>query len=244
MIDIHNHILPGVDDGSQTWETTLAMCKLALADGITHIVATPHANHRYTYNREQHAESLLELAAKFPAIQFSLGCDFNLSHENIQDAIAHPDRYTISDTHWLLVEFNDFQTPDQMTDSLFRLHSASFNTIVTHPERNPIIIQYPDLPQQFYDMGAALQITASSLCGDWGRKAKKICETLLKKGLVSFIASDAHDPKRRTPVLSEARQIAAKIVGDAEAQILVQENPCTVVSNQPLMEEASTSYSR
>jgi protein-tyrosine phosphatase len=240
MIDIHNHILPGVDDGSKSWEMTLEMCALALADGITHIVATPHANHRYEYNREKHTESLQELRERFPALQFTLGCDFNLSHDNIQDALKHPDRYTIGDTPYLLVEFNDFQTPDQMTDSLFRLHSAGFLTIVTHPERNPIIDQYPDLPGQFVDMGSALQITASSLCGDWGRKPRKTCETLLKAGIVSFIATDAHDTKHRKPLLAATRQAAAKIVGTDEAEILVNGNPHTVLSDQPSFQEPQT----
>jgi protein-tyrosine phosphatase len=240
MIDIHCHILPGVDDGSLSWDMTLEMCRLAEADGIRHIVATPHANYKYNYDRVRHTESIQELRERVPAMQFSLGCDFHLSHDNIDDAIAHPERYAISDTQYLLVEFSDFQTPDQMTDSLFRLHSGGFVTIVSHPERNPIIDQYPDLPQQFFDMGAAIQITAGSLCGDWGRKSRKTAETLLKKGLVSFIASDAHDPKRRTPLLSPACLAAAKIVGASAAQVLVQDNPCAIVSNQPLMEEVST----
>ena len=241
MTDIHCHILPNVDDGSKSWEMTLEMCRLAHGDGIRHIVATPHANHRYAYQRERHAESLEELRMKAPDMQFSLGCDFHLSHENIQDALQHPERYVIADTCYLLVEFGDFQTPHQMTESLFRLHSAGFLTIISHPERNPVIDEYPDLPQQFFDMGAALQITAGSLCGNWGRKAKKTCENLLRKGIVSFVASDAHEPKRRAPMLSSAHRAAVKIVGDA-ANILVQDNPCAVISNQPLVEEISIGH--
>jgi protein-tyrosine phosphatase len=242
MTDIHCHLLPGVDDGPQDWATTIEMCKLAKADGLTHIVATPHADHKYLYSRQRLSDSLDELAEKVPDMDFSLGCDFHLSHENIQDAVDHPERYVIGDTAYLLVELSDFQTPHQMTEGLFRLHSAGFLTIVTHPERNSIIDQYPDLPAQFFDMGSYLQITAGALCGDWGRKAKKTCEALLKKGLVSFIASDAHEAKRRKPILSIARNAAAKIVGDEGARFLVQENPCAVVSNQPLMEEVSTGF--
>ena len=118
-----------------------------------------------------------------------------------------------------------------MTESVNRLHSAGFLTIISHPERNQIIEAYPDLPQLFVDMGAALQITAGSICGDWGRKAKKTCEALLKKGLVSFIASDAHDAKMRKPILSLARKAAEKIVGRTAAEILVSNNPSAVVSS-------------
>jgi protein-tyrosine phosphatase len=235
LIDIHCHILPNVDDGSNSWDMTLEMCRVAQTDGIRHMVATPHANHRYAYCREQHAERIEELREKVPGMEFSLGCDLNLTYENVQDAAEHPERYAIADTRYILVEFSDFQTPHQMTDSLFRLHSAGLQTIVTHPERNPIIDEYPDLPQQFFDMGAAIQITAGSLCGDWGRKPRKTCEALLKKGIVSLIATDAHEPKLRKPVLSPARKTAAKIVGCAAADVLVQDNPCAVVRNQPLV---------
>ena len=232
MTDVHCHILPGVDDGAQNWETTLEMCRLAHNDGIKHIVATPHANYRYVYERERHLERLHELQERAPDIQFSLGCDFHLSHENVADALEHPSRYVLGDTRYLLVEFSDFQPPQQMTNTLFRLHAAGFGTVVTHPERNPIIAQYPALPREFTAMGSAIQITASALCGDWGRRAKKTCESLLKQGLVSVIASDAHEAKRRTPILSQAHKAASKIVGSAVADSLVEGNPSAILNNQ------------
>jgi protein-tyrosine phosphatase len=235
MIDLHCHILPGVDDGSKSWDMTVEMCRIAKQDGITHMVATPHANHRYAFHREHHLERLDELKRRVPDLDFSLGCDFHVSYENVEDAISHPARYTIAGTRYVLVEFSDYQTPHQMTESLFRLHSAGLSTIVTHPERNPVIDQYPDLPHQFVDMGAALQITAGSLYGSWGRKPKKTCQILLKKGLVAIIATDAHEPKLRKPILSEARKAASKIVGNAAADVLVRANPCAVLNNHPLV---------
>ena len=211
---------------------TLEMCRIAQQDGITHIVATPHANDRYRYDRNRHAELLRELQEKAPGLHFSLGCDFFVSYENIEDAILHPARYAIAGTHYLLVEFSDFQTAHSMTDVLFRLHSAGFGTVITHPERNPVIVQYPDLPSQFVGMGSLIQITADSLTGAWGRSARKMCETLLKNGLVAVIASDAHEPKRRKPVLSKARKAAARIVGEPAADRMVQGNPCAILNNQ------------
>jgi len=235
VTDIHCHILPGADDGSKDWATSLEMCGIAAADGIRHIVATPHANYRYPYDRQQHSESLAQLQQRVPDMEFSLGCDFYLSEDNISDAIRHPERYSIGNTPYILVEFGDLQTPYQMTESLFRLHSAGFLTIVSHPERNPVIDGHPDLPREMFDMGAALQITAGSLLGQWGRKPKKTCETLLKQGLVSLIASDAHESKRRKPLLSDARRAAAKILGAyAAADLLVRDNPCAVVCSRAL----------
>jgi protein-tyrosine phosphatase len=235
VTDTHCHILPDVDDGPKDWATSLEMCRIAVADGIRGIVATPHANYRYPYDRDRHAESLAQLQQSVPEIEFSLGCDFYLSDDNISDAVRHPERYVIGETPYILVEFGDFQTPYQMTESLFRLHSAGLLAIVSHPERNPVIEEHPDLSQEFFDMGAALQITAGSLCGDWGRKAKKTCETLLKMGLVSLIASDAHEAKRRKPVLSEARRAAAKVLCTyAAADLLVRDNPRAVVCSRAL----------
>ena len=90
MVDIHCHILPQVDDGAKSWEIATEMCRMAVADGITHIVATPHANEQYAYHREEHAARLLELqkaAGEWPVL--SLGCDFHFSFDNVQGALTH-----------------------------------------------------------------------------------------------------------------------------------------------------------
>jgi len=105
MVDIHCHILPEVDDGARSWEMASEMCRLAVADGVDHIVATPHANHEYDYNREdleQRLERLRNIAGGKPLL--TLGCDFHFSYENIQDALQQPGRYTIGATRYLLVD--------------------------------------------------------------------------------------------------------------------------------------------
>jgi protein-tyrosine phosphatase len=239
MIDVHCHILPGVDDGARTWDMTREMCRIAKHDGITHIVATPHANSRFRFDRERHTEYLQEMRATIPDIEFWLGCDFHTSFENLQDIERNPKRYTIADSQYLLVEFSDFQTRTQMADILFRLHSAGLETIITHPERHLVITEYPDLPEQFVCMGARLQITAGALVGNWGQRQRKTCETLLSKGLVSIIATDAHEPHNRKPVLSEARKAASRIVGPAAATRLVDHNPRAVINNEELLRLAT-----
>jgi protein-tyrosine phosphatase len=134
MIDIHNHILPGLDDGSKSWDTTLEMCRLAVEDGIKHIVATPHANESYTYDRDRVREVIVELNRRIgDQLIFSIVCDFHLSYENIEDAVAHPRRHTIAATPYLLVEFSDFGISPKITDSFFRLQSARLTPIITHP---------------------------------------------------------------------------------------------------------------
>jgi protein-tyrosine phosphatase len=229
VIDVHCHILPGVDDGSNSWDMTLEMCRLASQDGITHIVATPHANSQFVFDRRRLSERLEELRRRAPDIDFSLGCDFRVSYDNLRLAAEHPKDYTIGSGPHLLVEFSDYETPRQMMESLFRLHSVGFITIITHPERNPIIAQYPELPKQFVMMGSLIQITADALTGGWGRSAKAACERLLRDDLVSIIATDAHESARRRPILSKARKVAARLVGEEIAEQLVEHNPRMIV---------------
>jgi protein-tyrosine phosphatase len=231
MIDIHNHLLPGVDDGSKSWDTTLEMCRLAQEDGVTHIVATPHANYEYVYSREAHQSTVDELRARVPGLAFSLGCDFHLSFENIEDALVHPERYTIGDTSYLLVELSEYSTFN-VTQTLYQLQTAGLVPIITHPERNPFVLSKPEMVLEFCEAGCLIQITANSLTGYWGRASQKMCESLLRKNQVHFIASDAHGLKSRPPLLSLARKAAANIVGEEAAARLVESNPSAVVSNQ------------
>ena len=104
MVDIHCHILPGIDDGPKSWEMTGEMCRIAAQDGITHIVATPHCNDEFNYDRNRYTEMLGQLYdAGDGKLTFSMGCDFHFSYDNIQDALAHPQRYTIGGSQYLLV---------------------------------------------------------------------------------------------------------------------------------------------
>jgi protein-tyrosine phosphatase len=233
MVDVHCHLLPGVDDGANSWETTLEMCRLAQQDGVAHIVATPHANYEYAYDRGSHLALLDELRVRFPALSFSLGCDFHLSYDNVQDAMQHPGRYAIGDSHYLLVELSDYSTFNA-AQMLYDLQTAGLIPILTHPERNPIILGKPESLQEFADLGCLIQITANSLTGFWGKQPQKFCQEMLRKELVHFIASDAHGVKARAPILSAARNAAAKIVGAARAERLVSSNPADVVAGRSL----------
>jgi protein-tyrosine phosphatase len=231
MIDIHCHILPGIDDGARDWATTLEMCRLARQDGVTHIVATPHANYEYQYDRAAHLALLDELRARVPELNFSLGCDFHLSYDNVEDARQHPERYAIGETRYLLVELSEYSIFN-VAQTLYALQATGLLPIVTHPERNPLIVAKPELLDELAAVRCLFQITANSLTGFWGKRAQQFCMEMLRKRLVHFIASDAHGVKNRTPVLSQARDAAAKIVGAAEAEKLVAANPDAVVTGR------------
>jgi protein-tyrosine phosphatase len=233
MIDIHNHILPALDDGSKSWDMTLEMCRLAIEDGIKHIVATPHANEEYAYDRDRVRAAIVELNNRIGGrLALSIGCDFHLSYDNIEDAVAHPGRYTIASTPYLLVEFSDFGIPPKITDSFFRLQSARMTPIITHPERNAILQRHSEQLVEWVEMGCLVQVTASSLLGFWGEAARKSSLRLMERNLVHVLATDAHDGKVRKPILSEARDFVAKRFGQDLARALVEDNPGAIVTGR------------
>src|ERR1035441_9697926 len=118
MIDIHNHVLPFVDDGAQSVEAAIEMCRIAHRDGITHLVATPHANFKYNYDCDAYLARLAELQRQVPEINLMLDCELHLSFENFEDAIANPKRYAIGNTRYVLIELSDFGVPRSILDSL------------------------------------------------------------------------------------------------------------------------------
>ena len=235
MVDIHCHILPGIDDGPQSWELTAAMCRVAALDGITHIVATPHCNDEFAYDRDRYTEMLGQLSdAAEGKLTFSLGCDFHFSYDNIQDALAHPRRYTIGESQYLLVEFSDFGIPPEVKRNLLFISSNGMVPIITHPERNQPLLNKPEMVLQFVEQGCLVQVTANSLTGYWGSRSKNMAEWLLKRRAIHVIASDAHDPARRRPVLSEARKVVTELAGAEVADALFVRNPAAIVDGESL----------
>ncbi len=235
MIDIHSHILPEVDDGAKSWDIAQEMCRMAAADGIEHMVATPHANERYAYDREHLSQALGRLRAlvgKSPKL--TLGCDFHLSYENLRDALLHPERYMIENSHYLLVELSNYSIPAQIEESFTQLGDKGITPVITHPERNPILQQTPQRVLKWVEMGCVVQVTASALTGAWGELVWRTAEWLLQREAVHVLATDAHDTKHRIPVLSAGRKEAELICGPEVARALVEDNPRAIVSGQPL----------
>jgi protein-tyrosine phosphatase len=211
------------------------MCLAAAADGITHMVATPHANDRYFYDRK-YLRGLLahlqRLVGDKPTL--SLGCDFHLSYDNLQDAFAHPGRYVIEGTRYLLVEFSNYSIPQQTTDSFRKLGDLGITPIITHPERNPILRESLQRVVEWAEQGCVVQMTGSALTGFWGERAYRAALWLLEHQAVHVLATDAHDTEKRVPILSRSRDAAAEICGKEIAQALVKGNPAAIIADQPL----------
>jgi protein-tyrosine phosphatase len=233
MVDLHCHILPNIDDGARSWEISEQMADLAFEDGITHIVATPHANSQYQYNRERFSGLLNELQKRVgDKLKFSLGCDFNLSFENLEALFHDPKQFLIGNTRYLLIELSDYGIPPDYQPLLFRMRSElGLRPVLTHPERHPILQADPNQVLRWMESGCLIQVTANSLTGHWGPRAKAAAMWLLKKRAIHVLASDAHDTVRRPPILSEARKIAASELGSRAAIEIVEMNPEQIVES-------------
>ena len=211
------------------------MCRVAAADGITHMVATPHANDRYHYDRE-YLQGLLTRLQELvgDSLKLSLGCDFHLSYDNLQDAVAHPTRYVIGKTHYQLVEFSNYSIPQNTNESFLKLGDHGITPIITHPERNPILRENLQRVLEWAEQGCVIQVTGSALTGLWGDRTRNAAIWLLERQAVHVLATDAHDLEKRVAVLSTARNAAAEICGQEIAEALVEANPRAIINDQLL----------
>jgi len=235
MIDIHCHPLPGVDDGARSFEVAVMMCQLAASDGITDLVATPHSNYTYRFDPERNRHLLAELQEEVGAKpRLLLGCDLHLSFDNIQQCVQDASDFTINRSSYMLVELPDQFIPEHLTRVYYDIQVAGITPIITHPERNMLIQRKPELVEEWAAHGCLVQVTAQSYTGGFGPEARRMAERLLGAGLVHFFATDAHDVKRRPPVLSRCYEKLAKHKGEEIADLLTRGNPEAVINGRPL----------
>jgi len=230
MIDLHHHLLYGIDDGSPDLETSLAMARESAANGVTHIVCTPHASERYPYRAQLIEERYAELCELLKGqMGLSLASDFHMTAENVMEAAANPLRYSIDGKGYLLIELSHTSIPPQMNDAMFLLQSTGYQLIVTHPERYPAVLGRPEMLAEWLRMGCLVQVTAGSLYGRFGKMAEAFSNELLERNWVHFIASDAHNMTGRPPHLRKGYNYVANHAGEETAHRLCETNPRAAV---------------
>ena len=243
MIDIHTHILPGIDDGARDLEEALEMARLAVADGIRVMVATPHLfKHKSVdlaaINEKRVIQEHLDifrdrLAAEGIALEILPGCDVPLCVEALS-LLAEDRVLTVNDgKRYLLLELPHFSIPPSLEDICFRLQSRGLTPIITHPERQPLIQERPDRLGRLIDLGCLAQLTACSLTGGFGRRVAKVSRQLVKKGYIHLLASDTHNTRGRPPMLSKAVSELSKLVGLEQARAMVTHIPEKIIRGEP-----------
>lgn len=236
MIDIHTHILPGIDDGAADWNDTLNMARAAVAEGITTMIATPHhANGRY-YNT---AVEVLEytryinekLTEEGVPITICSGQEIRWHHDWLE-AWFRKELLPLADSSYVLIELPSTRIPNEIYELIHELNILKLKPIIAHPERNAEIMKHPERLAELIERGAFAQVTSHSLLGGFGRRIEKMAWTLCKSGLIHIVSSDAHHVKLRGFRLSEAYAVIRERMGEQWENYYLNNATC-VIEDRP-----------
>jgi protein-tyrosine phosphatase len=239
MIDLHTHVLPGIDDGAEDLAEAVAMCRLAAAEGCEALVATPHQRREPWWNCDP--EELAALRERLqeavgPSLRLLPGGEIRVDGELLAEVERLPASglLPLAGSRYLLIEFGGRESPDAAADLVHELAIAGWRPVLAHPELIRWMAGDPASVARLVALGATVQVTAMSLTGDFGRRAQSDAVRLLNAGLVHFVASDCHDTRRRPPGLRRACEVLARLGGGELARRLTAENPRAVIEDRPL----------
>lgn len=241
MIDIHTHILPGVDDGAPDWDTARSMAQMAVDSGVTAVAVTPHCNMRH---RNFKSPELTEHVNRFREMlqhdQIPLkvygGMEIMGSvdtGERLQDGMLA----TLNGSRYPLVEFHFTGTGQEETDILESIFQCGYRPVVAHPERYRYIQEEPELLNTWLEMGCLLQINRGSLMGRFGDGAAALAYAMVERGFAAVVASDAHSHVRRTPYMADVRDVISREFSPQKAHVLLEKNPSKILQDQEVYME-------
>jgi len=237
MIDIHHHCLPGVDDGPRELSEAAEMCAAAAEEGIETIVATPHVlRGRWpAFSRRELESRIAELRVKVgDTPRLLLGSEYFFSHDMADLLRDGTSVYPLAAGRYVLLELPANSVPPMFNQPLYRAQLEGWLPIIAHPERNTVFQANPELLAALIGHGLRVQITAGSLTGAFGAQARAAAELFLRRKLVHFVATDAHNMEKRPPRIREAIEVLKAISGDTVAAALTDGNPRAVIENRAL----------
>ena len=241
MIDIHAHILPGIDDGAEDMYDTLEMARMAADSGVDKIIATPHCNipgmYGNYFGREyiDRYESVVRAVRKEKIpIEILPGMEV-FSTENLPELIVNHKIMPLNQSRYILMEFAFDEDPEFADSILKRVEEVGARPVIAHAERYEFIQDYPQIAYQWRKRGYIIQVNKGSILGRFGRNALRCAQQMLSHNLVSVMASDAHSPFRRTPYLQDAYEVVCEQYSKKIADLLFQHNPARICTNQPIL---------
>ncbi|PMC37365.1 tyrosine protein phosphatase [Bacillus sp. UMB0899] len=247
MIDIHSHILPGVDDGAQTIEDAIKLAKEAVSEGITKIIATPHHhNGKYTNKKEVILSKVVELNDILHQENIPLevlpGQETRIYGELLED-LRKGDILPLNKFNYLFIELPSGHVPRYTEKLLFEVQLKGLTPVIVHPERNTEIIENSDILYNLVSKGVLTQITSGSVVGKFGKKIQKFTMQLIDSNLTHFIASDAHNTSTRSFHFSESLSVIEKEFG-SNASLFFCENAEYLIKGQAIYKEAPSMIKR
>jgi protein-tyrosine phosphatase len=250
MIDIHAHVLPGVDDGASTLEVSVAMLKMALNNGVSTLIATPHINAKdifYNHYEKDLNKSFFSLSQIIDNLRLPItllpGMEV-FGSEEIPELLSEGKLTTLNHSRYLLMEFDFSEEAELIEYLLVHIVQQGYCPIIAHPERYPYVQRYPELVFRWIKLGGVLQVNKGSFLGSFGIGARDMADYLLEHRLASFIASDAHGTVRRTTQLSQVYHLIKSGISAEYADMLFVHNPDRVVRDQELIDTDKTSLLR
>ena len=234
MIDLHSHILPELDDGSQSLRESLAMARMAVDSGITAMVATPHCADDRSWETYE-AWQLLSQALSENEIPLKLfpGMEIFGTPDTVW-MLREGKLFTLNGSRYPLIEFSFRSDGEEETAILRSVCKAGFRPVVAHPERYGYVQRDPRLVNRWHRMGCLFQVNRGSLLGRFGSRAQETAFELVNRGFASVVASDAHSPRMRTPWMADVQQLLTEEISAQCARVLLKENPKKILKDEEI----------
>lgn len=249
MIDIHAHILPGIDDGAEDLYDTLEMAQMAVDSGVDKIIATPHCNIPGMYGNyfgkeyiDKYESVVRAIREENIPIEILPGMEV-FSTEDLPDLIVDHKIMPLNQSRYILMEFSFDEDPEFADLILKRVAAVGAKPVIAHAERYEFIQDYPQIAYRWYKRGYVIQANKGSFLGRFGSMAKRTADSLLRHNLIMAIASDAHSPLQRTPYMLDAYDELSREYSEKHLDVLFQYNPARICDNREVLRLEPVSYS-